>query len=235
MAINVDTVYQRVLAILNKEQRGFLTPQKFNLYANQVQLDTLEQYFYDLDLFLTQRGNSTTHADMVTMLETKIAKFEKEDISPTFTTPHFVLPTDCYRLSTVIYNGIECTPLSRKEYLYVAQSPIGKPSDTLPVYIEDENGIKVYGDVIMTDAIPSADPVTLWYIKTPTPVVWGYTTVLGEAQYNASTSTNFELDPSEETDLTIKILKLAGLEVKDLSVYETAGREELNEEQQEIR
>ena len=29
--IKVDTVYQRVLAIANKEQRGYITPQEFNL------------------------------------------------------------------------------------------------------------------------------------------------------------------------------------------------------------
>jgi len=233
MAINVDTVYQRVLAILNKEQRGFLTPQKFNLYANQIQLDKLEQYCYEIDLYHKQKGNSTVHADILDILETKLAKFEKEDTTPTFTSPHFILPTDCFRLSTVIYNNIECNPLTRKEYLYVAQSPIGKPSDALPIYIEDEIGIKVYGTAIFTDASPVADPITMWYIKIPTPVVWGYTDVLGVAQYNASTSTNFTLDPSEETDVVISILKLAGVEVKDLSIYEIANKEELTEEQQE--
>ena len=33
MAVNIDTVYQRVLAIANKEQRGYITPQEFNLYS----------------------------------------------------------------------------------------------------------------------------------------------------------------------------------------------------------
>ena len=36
MAVSVDTVYQRVLAIANKEQRGYITPQEFNLFANQA-------------------------------------------------------------------------------------------------------------------------------------------------------------------------------------------------------
>ena len=45
MAVSVDTVYQRVLAILNKEQRGYVTPQEFNLFANQAQSDIFEQYF----------------------------------------------------------------------------------------------------------------------------------------------------------------------------------------------
>ena len=47
MAINIDTVYQRVLAIANKEQRGYITPQEFNLMANQAQMSIFESYFYD--------------------------------------------------------------------------------------------------------------------------------------------------------------------------------------------
>ena len=30
MAISVDTVYKTVLLILNKEQRGYMTPDEFN-------------------------------------------------------------------------------------------------------------------------------------------------------------------------------------------------------------
>ena len=49
MAISVDTVYQRVLVLANKEQRGYITPQEFNLLANQAQQEIFEQYFYDLN------------------------------------------------------------------------------------------------------------------------------------------------------------------------------------------
>ena len=31
--INVDSVYQKVLALANKEQRGYITPQEYNLFA----------------------------------------------------------------------------------------------------------------------------------------------------------------------------------------------------------
>ncbi len=46
MAVSVDTVYQRVLALANKEQRGYITPQEFNLLANPVQMSKFEFYFY---------------------------------------------------------------------------------------------------------------------------------------------------------------------------------------------
>ena len=54
MAVNVDTVYQRVLAIANKEQRGYVTPQEFNLLANKLMkgrnLDVLEFNKIDLNI-----------------------------------------------------------------------------------------------------------------------------------------------------------------------------------------
>ena len=49
--ISIDTVYQTVLALANKEQRGYISPQEFNLYANHAQMEVLEQYFYDLSQF----------------------------------------------------------------------------------------------------------------------------------------------------------------------------------------
>ena len=49
MAVSINSVYQKVMALANKEQRGFITPQEFNLLANQAQQDIFEQYFYDLD------------------------------------------------------------------------------------------------------------------------------------------------------------------------------------------
>ena len=45
MAINVNEVYQTVLYILNKEQRGYVTPAEFNSLARQAQLDIFEKYF----------------------------------------------------------------------------------------------------------------------------------------------------------------------------------------------
>lgn len=37
MAVNVNTVYQTVLYLLNKEQRGYVTPAEFNSVADMVQ------------------------------------------------------------------------------------------------------------------------------------------------------------------------------------------------------
>ena len=43
--VDVDKVYQKVLALANKEQRGYITPQEFNLLADKAQL---EMHSYEL-------------------------------------------------------------------------------------------------------------------------------------------------------------------------------------------
>tara|TARA_Y100000592_G_scaffold16321_1_gene24179 strand:- start:11678 stop:13396 length:1719 start_codon:yes stop_codon:yes gene_type:complete len=76
MAVSVDTVYQRVLAIANKEQRGYITPQEFNLFANQAQMDLFEQYFYDINQINRVPGNQTEYSNHIDILNEKINLFE---------------------------------------------------------------------------------------------------------------------------------------------------------------
>ena len=44
MPVNVNDVYQTVLFILNKEQRGYMTPPEFNKVGAQVQNQIFEKY-----------------------------------------------------------------------------------------------------------------------------------------------------------------------------------------------
>ena len=233
MAISVDTVYQRVLAVLNKEQRGYLTPQEFNLFANQAQRDIFEQYFYDINQFGRLHGNDTEYSDMLNILNEKISIFEAEGTVTSGTT----LPSDLYRLGTIKVSYTdpitsaskiaEAERINKNEYLYITQSPMATPTVSRPVYIRDENGVRVYGATQLTTG------VTCNYIKVPTDVEWNYTVVLGVPQYNASTSTNFQLHESEEPELVEKILELSGLLLKDPGVYQIANQEELERIQQE--
>ena len=233
MAVSVDTVYQRVLAILNKEQRGYLTPQEFNLFANQAQRDIFEQYFYDINQFGRMHGNDTEYSDMLNILNEKISEFEAEGA----VTGGTALPADLYRLGTIKVQYTdpitaaakiaEAERLTKGEYIYIAQSPLTAPTVSRPIYTRDENQLKVYGPAQLTTA------VTCNYIKIPTTAEWNYTMVLGVPQYNAGTSTNFQLHESEEPELVEKILELSGMLLKTPDVYQYANSEETERIQQE--
>jgi hypothetical protein len=65
----------------------------------------------------------------------------------------------------------------------------------------------------------------------PTTVEWAANSSTG--LYNSATSVNFELHESEETELVIKILALAGIVIKDNNVYAVASGEDTKNVQQE--
>ena len=236
MSVNVNTVYSRVLAIMNKEQRGYLTPQEFNLFANQAQMDIFEQYFYDLNQFMRLPGNDTGHADMVSILQEKIAIFNKSksgssDLSIS-SNKITIDSSDLYRTSALFLSGAQCQRVTKKEAKEILTSPLCIPTADRPIYYEEQGGYFIYASssLLSTDA-----NVTIDYIKTPTDVNWGYSTVSGAAIYNSSASTNFELHESEETELVLKILELAGVSTRDVAISQYGAREEAINIQQQKR
>jgi hypothetical protein len=85
MAINVNTVYQTVLSILNKEQRGYMTPDEFNKVATQVQLEIFESYFNDLNQQLRVPQTNVEYADRQKNVDECLAIFKQ--FGNTFITP----------------------------------------------------------------------------------------------------------------------------------------------------
>ena len=77
MAVNVDIVYKTVLLILNKEQRGNLSPDEFNKVATQVQLEIFESYFDTVNQQLRRPDNDTEYGDRIKNVDQDISIFKK--------------------------------------------------------------------------------------------------------------------------------------------------------------
>ena len=239
MAVSINNVYQKVLAIANKEQRGYITPQEFNLFANQAQMDIFEQYFYDINQFNRVPGNSTEYSDMLNLLEEKISMFDQFKVAMSAVSGNqLTLPTDVYRLGTVFYGGaghdVEVEKVSKKDLEYMSRTALYAPTDSRPVYTKKSETLLKLFPASPSTAYTTAN-VTCNYIKKPTTVKWTYTVVVGKALYNASAGDlqDFELHASEENNLIIKILALAGVSIKDPSVYQIAAAEDNKNIQQE--
>ena len=232
MAISVDTVYQRVQSILNKESRGYLTPQEFNLFANQAQLEIFEQYFFDLNQFERLPKKDTEYSNLVKTINERISKF-KTSATLTFTTPYFSMPSNMHKLGTVIYNST--TPveeIDQKNLLEYTLSPLTSPSTTNPVYIQNiQTTSSVWSIVVYPSTIQSL--ITATYIRKPADANWAYQTVVGNALFDSSNSTNFELHDSEEPNLVIKILLYAGLSIREGEIAQLADAKETKKIQQE--
>ena len=75
--VNIDTVYQKVLVLANKEQRGYITPQEFNLMADKAQLEIFESYFHDMKMAYLKPKNDSIYSNEMDMLEEKMQIFKK--------------------------------------------------------------------------------------------------------------------------------------------------------------
>ncbi len=224
--VNIDTVYQRVLALANKEQRGYITPQEFNLFANQAQMDIFEQYFYDINQFGRVPGNNKPHSDPLDILEDKLDIFHTT-LTLSGSDNIFSLPSVYYRsIVTLTDDGFEIQKVSVKEAMQISQASLTSPTLKRPIYYIDNNN--------RINIIPSAITSGMFhYYRAPTTVQWnGYDTPSGQL-YNETESTNFELHLSEEPNLVLNILKLAGIAMKDPSLYQLGAAEEAKDIQQE--
>ncbi len=137
MAVSIDTVYQRVLAITNKEQRGYLTPQEFNLMANQAQMAIYNQYLYDIKAAHAEHGNSTEYSNELDMLAEKLAPFESTALATTVVNGLTTLPTHDF-LGSVNYvttnKSINIQEIKKNEAIYINASPLAAPNSTRPVF-----------------------------------------------------------------------------------------------------
>tara|TARA_R110000796_G_scaffold101610_1_gene210280 strand:+ start:139 stop:849 length:711 start_codon:yes stop_codon:yes gene_type:complete len=234
MAINIDTVYQRVLGISNKEKRGYITPLEFNLFANQAQLDIFNQYFYDLNQFARIPSTQDEYSSSVDLIKEKMSIFELFKQEPIATASNvFTLNTSLYRLGDVYYTASSVDylveKLSKKDLIKYQASPLAKPTATRPVFIEKTDS----GDKIELHPTTITSGVSYNYIKKPALVNWAYTVVNDVSLYNSSNAVDFELHDSEETNLVIKILALAGILLEDPQLYQVSSQEEIKKVQQE--
>ena len=227
--VNVDTVYKTVLYILNKEQRGYITPDEFNRLGTQVQLEIFEQYFEELNQHLRIPQTNNEYANRIKNLEEKIDIFKTFQIGIGGANP-FTLPTDLHRLGTLIYNvnskEIQC--VNRNEYFLINKSPLTAPTTSNPLYILEGTGApsaapstaEVFPDSITTGQVDA------YYVKTPTPPVWGYTVdpTSGAYIHVPGASTQFELHPSEQTNIILNILMYSGVVIRDPQIVQTAAR-----------
>ena len=233
--INVDTVYQKVLALANKEQRGYITPQDFNLFANQAQLEVFEQYFYDVNMARKNQGNDTVYADVDDILEEKLQIFESFDDTTIINTYDnastvFTLPNYIYRIHRIEFNNTNAEILSTKDFNDCIQGgPLTRPTDNIPICNIRNNELRVAGN----DGL-LVGPTGVYYFRAPSKVNWTYVVINKKAMHDANSSTqSFELHLSEENNLVNKILTLAGVSNKQPDIMRAGQGMDMSTKQQQ--
>jgi hypothetical protein len=248
--VSIDTVYQRVLTLANKEQRGYITPQEFNLLANQAQMEIFEQYFGDLVVYNKNPGNTQEFSDPLSVLYEKIGEFDVDQDNAWIEAnmlgaPTMSIPWDLiYKFGTVRVNNNQVELVNGKDFDAARMSSLTAPSITRPIGNINAFGLRVAIGADRFAATNAAflaaqfvDPtltvegflpnvitdMSISYTMRPPDVQWAYVVVNDKALYNDNISVDFELHASEETELVYKILKLAGVNLKAQDVTQAGA------------
>jgi hypothetical protein len=225
MPVSIDSVYQRVLALANKEQRGYITPLEFNLFANHAQLTIFEQYFYDLNQFKTIGSDETTLSDMSELIKNKLTVFT--DVQTLLSGATTYPPN--YRTGRIFAHDYEVELVTINEVRDLLDSQFHRKALLKnPVFVESRQSgqdVRVFDGVSITGRMTSG--VSCEVITEPIKAEWGYDVIEEKALYNASRSTNFELHESEEMVLVLKILELAGITLVKPGLTQMAEMQEI--------
>jgi|19_taG_2_1085344.scaffolds.fasta_scaffold21082_3 hypothetical protein len=232
MPVNVDTVYQTVQALANKEQRGYLTPQEFNLFANQAQQDMFEQYFYDLNAFRKQGDQERAIGDSVTYIQHKIKNTNGVSINNAtpcsyqgngiWTLPTGKLTGRIFYIENNNRRELKILPGHVEDLLKLKASKWHKTSDE--AYYFEDGWARIQAHKIIA---PISTGITCERVNgKPGLVYWGYVVINEKPVYDSGSSKDFDLDSSEQTDLVMTILKLAGISIEDPTLYQAASQEE---------
>jgi len=230
MAIDINRIYQKVLALANKEQRGYVTPQEFNLFSNKAQLEIFESYFYKINTAELKPKNQMAYADNIEMLEEKLHPFHVDTTVQT-STASLTLPTDIYKIIGITRDGKKVTQVNKSQASYTENHPLTKATKSRSIFVREDSGIVT---IYPAPSLMSED-FEVSYYKEPANPNWAYIVLNGKALYNASANDlqNFELHISEEENLVSRILIYSGITTKqpDLQTF-GAGNIQLNKQEQ---
>jgi len=222
MAVSINRVYETVLSVLNKEQRGYLPPEEFNRFAAQVQKEIFENYFYKLGRASMAYGKTKDVSNITAHVFEKLSGFAANATMSTLT-----LPADLYRIENILYNDIPAFEKTVAESGYLERSSLTQGTTDSPYFTRTGNTIVLY------PAKGGSDVITIqYYKKISADPSWSGTTINGTLV--ESGSTDFELHESEENEIVAKILTLAGVVVRaaDVTQAAMAKEQQINQSEQ---
>ena len=242
----INSVRNTVLSIISKDNRGYITPMEFNLYAKQAQLEIFEKLFYSYSKALNKQNNRYTgsvyddrahnagYADIAKQVEEAIDIFSTYGVlTYDNITLKYEIPADCYYLDKVLYNDTtEIEKISHSKINNVLLSGFTQPSTTYPLYTNASNEIQIYPSTISGTGL-----VTAQYIRYPQDPKWTWQSFTNGAPFfdpSAVDYQDFELPLNYETDLVLKILTYAGISIGEPEVTQAATGNELLNSQQKI-
>lgn len=224
----INDIYNLTRFILNKESRGYITPLQFNTFAKQAQQEIVDGYFYDYNKASVARVTRANDKQILKKTRENMDVFITNPISLSYDSIDgvFLQPSDMYTTINLTYNGREIELLDRDKINYHLQDDFSGNSVFYPTYIKYDNTYKVFPETIQSG-------VKLTYFRNPKDPNWTYSIVGENPVFNSSLPgfQDLEIGYDDKFEITMKILKYAGLNIREADVVQAAQSLEVQDKQ----
>ena len=217
----INTVRNTVMAIINKDNNGYITPEEFNLFAKQAQLEIFEQYFYDYTNWVNKRNARLAndgYSDIQKQISENLDTFTVQaTLAYNSGAGAFTASDDSYFVNVLLYGNKEIEYVAHTKIMNLITSNLTSPTVSYPAYYEKDHLYYVYPSSIQSN-------VSALYVRYPLDPKWTYTVVSGSPIFNQSASDyqDFELPQSAQNDIVFKILSYAGVNIRENDVVQFA-------------
>lgn len=237
---NINRVFVGVQTILNKQQLGFASPSQFNTLARIAQDNIFDAKIDELNGQVRNklRNLETAKGSLQSRVEDDLAPLFVYNEAQTATsgTNIFDYPSNCAHIQGMTYKGYNVDRISPTKASYYVNSYYTPPTGKYSVALMGSNKIEIVGETMSDDLYvsyyrrPRGSQNGLQSSSFPT---WAYI-VVGENQvYNSSASYDFELPTHLEHELTLEIVSLMGVNLRDTEVVQYAESKIAKDQQTE--
>lgn len=210
--ISINSVYTAVQTILNKDNRGMLTPDDFNNIVKVSFYNILDEVKIEADEGMNKLHKGKADGDSLQYIrETLDIFYTVATISQT--NGEYSKPNDFDYLDG-LYNGdVQITQASVKESKLLANILHMDPSDTAPVFIEVNDKYEVISDTIDGD-------IDIYYYRLAADPIWTYDVIAGQIVYDGSNASKQDIELSNNyfNRVVLDVLFYAGMNIRDPEV-----------------
>ena len=232
---SVNRVYSALKDLVNKDQRGFVTPAVFNSFASVAQMNIFNKLFDDAALnkrIRNAQSDAGRDKSRVKQANEDLSYFSKLS-TISLTTGVGDKPSDLARVISIITTDATAKNVEivydEERIDYILRSTLSAPSTSFPVALVSSD-VQVFPTSIAS--------VKMRYYKQPEGLnvttgarvaiqpKFGYTVVAGKEVYSAANSVDFELPEHYFAEIVVEIAKLIGVNLRDQDVYAYSVNEE---------
>jgi len=218
--ITVDEMYQIERLVINNNQNGNLTKDKFNLINEQAQYDYMEFLLGDLRRYQFGRPIPPAAWGMTARIRQSLTPFIQPPTSVTVDPATGIAPfPPGYQMWDAMYWSIY-----RKRVKFIQQERLDShlnstinPISRNPVFLSIYTGFEVYPNDI--------GAIRLSYIRNPRPIIWGSTPdIYGRQVYNPALSSQPEWFREDVIQIMARALRMMGVSLQAAQVSQYADQ-----------